>query len=114
MELSNGCCMLSEIPCEGIRFIIASFLLSQGGICVAMQTRSIVVTLGTGMYFPGKALQSCFAVAAAIPLQQLLFTDANQLRLQLHFHLLFPALGLLILAILYIKKSSSILAEAGV
>ncbi len=57
LELSNGCCELSLIQDESLRFIICSGILAFGGLCVTMQTVSVAKELGMGMYFPGKVLQ---------------------------------------------------------
>ncbi len=58
LELTNGCIGLNLIDSECLRFCISAAILSFGGICVAMQTSSVVKDLGMGMYFPGKLLQS--------------------------------------------------------
>ena len=70
IELTNGCLLLPLIANESVRFIIASCLLSAGGLCVYWQTRAVTGKLGTGMYIKGKILQmvislilSCIAVA---------------------------------------------------
>lgn len=62
LELSNGCVALSDIRSESIRFITAAALLSSGGLCVLMQTRSVTGDLGMGMYFPGKLMQTALSV----------------------------------------------------
>lgn len=58
IELANGCWALGTIPNEGVRFVMASVLLSMGGLCVLLQTKSVVKSLGLGMYFPGKLIQT--------------------------------------------------------
>jgi len=65
LELSNGCIRLSAIESEGLRFIIASALLSFGGICVTLQTATAANGIPMRMYFPGKALQCCFSMLFA-------------------------------------------------
>ena len=57
LELTNGCCDLSRIPAEELRFTVCTILLSLGGLCVAMQTLSVTGSLGLGLYIPGKLLQ---------------------------------------------------------
>ncbi len=68
LELSNGCCELASIENVSLRFVLASGLLSFGGICVLMQTISVVRGLSIKYYLIGKGLQSLFSVllAAAI------------------------------------------------
>ena len=57
LELANGCTDLVAIENEGIRFILCACFLSFGGLCVGLQTLSVVDELGSGMYFPGKVMQ---------------------------------------------------------
>lgn len=58
LELANGYCAMASLHSEGIRFLMCSLCLSFGGLCVGMQTVSAVGALGTGMYFPGKLMQT--------------------------------------------------------
>ena len=62
LELSNGCLRLSEVEFESIRFLIASFLLPLGGLCVALQTAAVTKGISMRLYFPGKILQCCISV----------------------------------------------------
>lgn len=62
LELTNGCLILRTIDTEPLRFLIASIVLSFGGLCVGMQTVSVTGTLGTGLYFPGKLLQTMVSI----------------------------------------------------
>lgn len=66
LELTNGCFLLDQIPNEGVRFIVASVILTGGGLCVFLQTCSVTDELGTGMYFPGKLLQSCISLILSV------------------------------------------------
>lgn len=67
LELSNGCCMLSEIPHEDVRFFLCALFLCAGGLCVTMQTVSMLHHLDASAYFRGKALQCgiCLLMTAA-------------------------------------------------
>lgn len=58
LELTNGCLRLKEISSVAQRFLFASLILGAGGLCVGLQTVSVTKALGTGMYFPGKLLQT--------------------------------------------------------
>lgn len=73
LELTNGCALLSGLDLESTRFLYCALFLGLGGICVGMQTVSVTGTLGTGMYFPGKILQSCFSVLLATGAQNMIF-----------------------------------------
>lgn len=64
-ELTNGCCMLNLIDDEKLRLIICSGLLSAGGLCVLLQTRTVSAPVSFRHYFPAKLLQCGFAVVYA-------------------------------------------------
>jgi len=67
LEIANGCQALEQIPDEGNRFLLCAWMLGFGGLCVWMQTVSVVGELGTGMYVPGKLIQgSLSGILAAI------------------------------------------------
>lgn len=63
LELTNGCCDLRCVNNEALRFQICCCLLSFGGLCVYMQTKSVTNDLGLGMYLPGKVLQTTVSFA---------------------------------------------------
>lgn len=68
LELSNGCCSLTAIDDLRTRFVLACGMLSFGGICVTMQTASVIDSLSLLPYVLSKLLQSlfCLALAAAL------------------------------------------------
>ena len=57
LELISGCCMLPLISSVPIRYILFSAMLGLGGICVTMQTASILQGLPLRNYIIGKLLQ---------------------------------------------------------
>lgn len=69
LELANGCLLLGEVKTEGLRFILASAMLSFGGFCVCFQTRSVTGDLSLGSYFPGKCLQCIICVLLSMGAQ---------------------------------------------
>lgn len=73
LELSNGCVRLGELSSEGVRFIIASGLLSLGGICVTLQTASVTSGISMGLYFPGKLLGCCTSILLSCLVQPIFF-----------------------------------------
>ena len=81
LELSNGCIRLKDVAKEGVRFLLASFMLAAGGLCVGMQTASVTQPLGTGLYFPGKTLQCMLAVSLSCFVEPLLFSAQEALLL---------------------------------
>ena len=70
LELSNGCCMLTEIPDSRVRFLLAAGMLSFGGLCVAMQTVSMLGNLPSKSFLLGKLLQTGFALGLALAFLQ--------------------------------------------
>lgn len=108
-ELTNGCLQLSRIPNEPMRFMIASGLLSSGGLCVYLQTRAVTGELGTGMYLQGKTLQTLISLILSGVSVRLLYDFAFPPKSWLLF---LCGSILLILAALAIKKSCSNLEKA--
>lgn len=67
IELVNGCNALRMIPNEAVKMILCTTFLSFGGICVCMQTMSVVGTLGIRSYLKGKLLQTVISgILAAV------------------------------------------------
>ena len=66
LELSNGCCALTQISDIVIRFVVCSAMISFGGICVAMQTASVASGLSMAGYFNGKLLQTGFSIMLSV------------------------------------------------
>lgn len=66
LELSNGCCRLTEIEAVSARFIAAAAMLSFGGVCVYLQTVSAVRGISLKTYISGKLLQTVFSIVLAI------------------------------------------------
>lgn len=89
LELTNGCLMLSEIPSVALRFLWAALMLNFGGICVMMQTSSVIGGLELKYYVRGKLLQTLISLlislaflgfyAALIPVLILLFLSDRRI-----------------------------------
>ena len=77
LELTNGCTALTYVVPEGLRMILCSGLLALGGICVTLQTVSVMGRLGLGKYVPGKLMQACFSISLAA-IYQHFFLAPNQ------------------------------------
>lgn len=75
-ELSNGCNMLESIQSTGLRMILFSLFLSFGGLCVTMQTVSILSPCGISPkhYLTGKVAQTAISYLLVNTLQRLLFS----------------------------------------
>ena len=112
LELSNGCVELSRIENTGLRFILCAGFLGFGGLCVTMQTYSVITPeLDRRMYFPGKLLQCCISLIAAGCLQWILHSRYPCLNM-LWVPLLIGVLCAVILR--KIQNNSSIPAAVGV
>ena len=62
LELSSGCCILSQIDRIWLRFLVCSGFLSFGGICVLMQTASVISSLSLKSYLTGKLRQTTISL----------------------------------------------------
>ncbi len=62
LELSNGCLRLDQIADLNLRFPVASAMLSMGGICILMQTRSVFPELDVWRYIIGKLVHLMFSL----------------------------------------------------
>lgn len=99
LELTNGCCQLNLIDHTGLRFIIASAMLSLGGVCVLMQTASVVGSLGIRFYLRGKMIQTFLSVILSF-FVQLLFPAGERLILSGAILTVFPVILALFAVIL--------------
>jgi hypothetical protein len=97
LELSNGCLRLSEVEFESIRFLIASFLLPLGGLCVALQTAAVTKGISMRLYFPGKILQCCISVFLSCLFQFVL-------PFEFHVNCAIPAIFSILIAIFIISN----------
>ena len=67
LELTNGCVSLQKIPDGALRTVLCAGMLSFGGLCVHMQTMSILQGLSTKKYWEGKLIQTtCSLLMASI------------------------------------------------
>jgi len=65
LELSSGCLLLKTVQPASLRFLIACGILSFGGLCVTMQTVSVLGKLPALPYLLGKLLQALFSLLLA-------------------------------------------------
>ena len=66
LELSSGCCQLSVIGSPALRFLVCTVQLSFGGLCVAMQTASVIGSLSMTRYLRAKLFQTAAAAVLAL------------------------------------------------
>lgn len=62
LELSNGCLLLANIPDPTTRFLVASVLLSAGGLCILMQTCAVFPGLNLKHYLRGKLIHLILSI----------------------------------------------------
>ena len=77
LELTNGCLLLQTIPQEWVRYLLFTLFLNMGGLCVAMQTISVVGELGIGMYWRGKGIETLLGRVFCVLLLSPLFSHAH-------------------------------------
>ena len=72
LELAGGCSRLPQLEAAGLRYCMASGFLAFGGLCVWLQTKSVIAPYGlTGRYYlSGKVLQGTIAVGCLVPCPQ--------------------------------------------
>lgn len=106
LELTNGCCRLSLIPSESLRFLLCAVFLSFGGVAVYMQTLSVTQGLGTGAYLPGKIMQTTISAVLALVISPFLFPSDKP---QISITILLPVLAasIIFVKILQIKQNNS-------
>lgn len=75
LELTNGCCELLQISNIPLRFILCACMLSIGGICVLLQTASVIHGLSVRSYCKGKLIQASFSLllSCAVVSKQVFF-----------------------------------------
>lgn len=81
LELTNGCRALATVSAPGARFLLCALFLSCGGICVWLQTDSVLQPLGTGHYALGKIIQTLVSFFLAWLTQPLLFSPEDRIHL---------------------------------
>lgn len=104
LELANGIVSLSKIGNLGLRMIIFSALLSFGGICVWMQTASVVRDVPMRYYLPGKLTQCAISCMIATALQ--FFLPPHQ-RYIPHPALLAICAGICVAYPIFLRKSEN-------
>ncbi len=102
LELTNGCLKLPLIESESLRFILCSMLLGAGGLCVFMQTVSVISPLKPKTYIIGKILQT--SVSTLLAFAFLLLTDPSDMLHINPFIMLIPC-ALIIIVIFMHKKT---------
>lgn len=74
-ELANGCCELAGIQEETLKFLLCSMFMSFGGLCVMMQTVTVVGDLGIGHYALGKLLQTIICLMISVSVVPFFFDE---------------------------------------
>ena len=111
VELTNGCCELDSITSEPARFVLCSALLAFGGLCVTMQTASVIGKLSLVAYLRGKVMQTGICVVLALIVSGILFPSEDNAMQSLLLGLI---LGVSVVVFHRLQKRSSIPAKVGV
>ena len=71
LEMTNGCCQLTDLPLLGQRLLFFSAFSAFGGFCILLQTFCITANshIPIKMYLPGKLLQLSFSILMATAAQ---------------------------------------------
>lgn len=77
VELSNGCTALATISSAPLRFVICSTMLSFGGLCVWLQTASVIGGLSIKLSLWGKYLQTLISLMLSAILVPVLFPHSE-------------------------------------
>lgn len=74
LEMTNGCCALSELSTDGAKLILFAVFSGFGGLCVWLQSCSVTAQalVPMGLYLPGKITQACLCLLLAAAAQILL------------------------------------------
>lgn len=65
LEMTSGIRCLGEVTSPALRFLLAQGLLGFGGVCVMLQTASVIAPLPVTPYLQGKLLQSVVGLVLA-------------------------------------------------
>lgn len=82
LELTIGGTDLGCISAEGLRFVICSALLGFGGICVALQTGSVIGDLPISPYIKGKIMQAFVSLILSFGVQYYLAKGTDRLQIE--------------------------------
>lgn len=66
LELANGCIELHGAVEPLFRFVALSVILSFGGLCVGLQTKSVIGDLSCKTYFKGKCIQTIISLLLSL------------------------------------------------
>lgn len=85
LDLPSGIRALTALPEPATRFLLSCAFVNWSGLCIHMQTYSVVAPSGLsmGLYWRGKALQSALAVLLSLPPFFLLSGGVSRQLLQL-------------------------------
>ncbi len=103
LELTNGCLQLLNIESEIYRFILCSVLLGFGGLCVFMQTISVISPLKPTKYILGKITQSSISLLLSV-IVFILMQPAESIYIPLNF-IFIP---IILIAIIVIKQKKTV------
>lgn len=105
LEMTNGCLLLKEINCIGLRFLLCAFFLSFGGVCAVIQTHCVAGGVPCHNYLGSKLLEGVWSLILAYYIQLFLLPSNQQIRISSLFHP--AAAGMIFLVTFIIIKSKN-------
>lgn len=79
LEITIGGTELTCISIEGLRFVVCSLLLGFGGVCVVLQTSSVIGDLPITSYMKGKLIQAFISLVLSLGVQFYLMPTGDRL-----------------------------------
>ena len=103
LEMTNGCANLESVSSMGVRFVLFSGILGFGGLCVGLQTKSVLLgsDLTVGSYIRGKTLQGLLSVGSSLMVANRM--DGNPITILMGI-LILPSVVIMVYHILFERK----------
>lgn len=115
LELTIGGTELGCISTEGLRFIVCSIMLGFGGICVVLQTGSVIGDLPVTAYIKGKIMQAFISLFLSFGVQFCLMTGTDRIEFSpIHTGIMALFFVLFFIFTVKIKNKCSIMRITGV
>ena len=103
LEVTNGLMALKTLNTESLQFVISSFFLSFGGICVLLQTRAVAPDLPMKQYILSRLLHSGVSCLLASLSSYFLFKNAY---INIRIIFLFAAVATICYIIFYFNQNN--------
>lgn len=102
LELTNGCLDLLQIQEESTRFLYCCAFLPFGGLCVMMQTASVISGLPFKVYIIGKVAQTSLCLISGIILRSIIYHT------EFSFVPLLILVSILMISLIYLRRKINV------